>query len=89
MKDLFVISVFLFISVMWISGIWRLWRGISLRSWAVPAVQCFLFWGPYLIIEAFWWFWPEGIVHALAMGSGGLFGVFWAGVYIFRLRGSR
>ena len=77
--------VFLFILYLWVSAFYLLLSKVKVtyKVWASYTVKILLFWGVVLIIETFWWFWPEGIAHQLAMGLGGLFGVYWGLAYLF------
>ena len=56
---------------------------MTYRTWAEATVKVTLFWGVMLLVETFWWFWPEGIAHQIAMVLGGIFCVYWGLVYLF------
>ena len=77
--------VFLFILYMYASTIIGLClkSKITFRTWSAAIVKVTLFWGVMLLIETFWWFWPEEIIHRLAMMLGGIFCVYWSVVYLF------
>ena len=76
--------VFLFILYMYVSTIRLCLKAkITFKTWSEATVKVTLFWGVMLLVETFWWFWPEGIAHQIAMVLGGIFCVYWGLVYLF------
>ena len=84
--------VFLFIIYMYVSTIQlclSLHKGnpkakMTFKIWSEATVKVTLFWGVMLLVETFWWFWPEEeIAHQIAMVLGGIFCVYWGLVFLF------
>jgi len=88
-----VVAILAICIVYMYTTVFRKGTKVSFREWATITAILILVWGVILMVETFWWFWPllpfAPYTHMIIMALGGLFGIYWGGLYLFVLKGGK